>query len=352
MQRWLFLVLSWLFNFTHLTAQENFKLVVTTSGTNASFRGMSTPAPDIVWVSGSNGTVGKSVDGGKTWRWTVVPGFEKNDFRDIEAFDSSTAIIMAIGDPAYLVKTEDGGNNWRVVFQKSAPGMFLDAMHFRNEKEGICVGDPLTIEDSTSRFFYILRTYDGGNTWSSSTDSKRFRPQPGEAIFSASGTNISFLDDPGFEYGFVSGGSASHLFLAGRPGRRDRKITIPIIQGTPTTGTFSLAAGKKNTMYCIGGDYKAPESKTRNFTYTNRNGVTWSTSLVPPAGYRSCITRVYKKALITCGPTGIDFTVDPAAVWKQISKEGFNVCVVSNENYILFAGDKGRIGILSYLIEK
>jgi hypothetical protein len=38
-----------------------------------------------------------------------VPGYEKMDFRDIEAFDSNTAIIMGITLPAVLLKTKDGG---------------------------------------------------------------------------------------------------------------------------------------------------------------------------------------------------------------------------------------------------
>ena len=48
-----------------------------TSGVNASFRGMSIPSDDVIWVSGSNGTIGKSVDAGKTWRFFVVRVLKK-----------------------------------------------------------------------------------------------------------------------------------------------------------------------------------------------------------------------------------------------------------------------------------
>ncbi len=40
-----------------------------------------------------------------------VKSFEKTDFRDIEAFDATTAIIMAIAEPAYILKTVDGVNH-------------------------------------------------------------------------------------------------------------------------------------------------------------------------------------------------------------------------------------------------
>jgi len=81
------------------------KIGLLTSGTHSSFRGLSVVSDKVIWVSGSNGTMGKSVDGGANWEWIVVPGYEKRDFRDIEAFDEKTAIIMAIAAPAVILKT-------------------------------------------------------------------------------------------------------------------------------------------------------------------------------------------------------------------------------------------------------
>ena len=73
----------------------------------------------------------------------TVNGFEKSDFRDIEAFDGNTALIMAVGEPAYILKTNDGGENWKVVYENKTKGMFLDAMDFANNREGIVIGDPI-----------------------------------------------------------------------------------------------------------------------------------------------------------------------------------------------------------------
>src|SRR5215813_5378152 len=63
-----------------------------TSGTNTSLRGLSVVNDNVVWVSGSNGTVGRTTNGGKNWKWVTVKGFEKNEFRDIEGFDGATAL--------------------------------------------------------------------------------------------------------------------------------------------------------------------------------------------------------------------------------------------------------------------
>src|SRR6202012_5295854 len=82
-----------------------------TTGPRSSLRGLSVANDSVVWVSGSKGTVGKSLDGGKTWTWQPVPGFENRDFRDIEFLDAKTAVIMAIDPPADILRTTDGGNS-------------------------------------------------------------------------------------------------------------------------------------------------------------------------------------------------------------------------------------------------
>src|ERR1700733_8323618 len=98
---------------------------VLTSGTKSSLRGLSVVNDNIAWVSGSNGTVGKTNNGGRTWKWITVNGFEKSEFRDIEAFDATTAVIMAVAEPGYILKTQDGGDTWKVVYENKTKGMFL-----------------------------------------------------------------------------------------------------------------------------------------------------------------------------------------------------------------------------------
>ena len=130
------------------------------SSNKVSIRGLSVVNDNIFWASGSGGMVAKSTDGGKNIEWTQVPGFEKRDFRDIEAFDQNTAIIMAVDQPAIILKTTDGGKNWKKVFEDTTTGMFLDAMHFEKvdgKLVGMVVGDPIK-----NKIFYA-KTFDGGN---------------------------------------------------------------------------------------------------------------------------------------------------------------------------------------------
>ena len=109
-----------LFNF--LNAQT---VKVLTAGTKTSLSGLSVVSDKTVWVSGSSGTVGLSLDGGANWNWIIVKGFEKRDFRDIEAFDKTTAVIMGIAEPAYILRTVDAGKTWQVVFENKTKGMGL-----------------------------------------------------------------------------------------------------------------------------------------------------------------------------------------------------------------------------------
>ncbi|MEJ7680362.1 MAG: hypothetical protein WKG06_21410 [Segetibacter sp.] len=78
---------------------------------------------------------------------------------------AAAAIAMAVDNPAIIVKTTDGGATWKKVFEHTQEGMFLDAMDFKNEKEGICIGDPLNMGQTNQKQFYIIRTFDGGETW-------------------------------------------------------------------------------------------------------------------------------------------------------------------------------------------
>lgn len=254
---------------------------------------------------------------------------------------------MAIDNPAIIVKTTDGGATWKKVFERTQEGMFLDAMDFKNEKEGICIGDPLSMGQTNQKRFYIIRTFDGGETWKEIPSSQMPVAQPGEAIFAASGTNISFFDDTDLEYGFVTGGSVSNLYLIARHGKL-KIINIPISQGKETTGAFSMAANKGN-IYCIGGDYKAPGDSLNNYCYTTNEGITWNSAKInPPFGYRSCIRIINDKTLITCGPTGVDFATNGNKEWKKVTTEGFNVCMVSKGKKVFLAGEKGKVGRLVY----
>lgn len=298
-----------------------------------SFRGLSVVDNAILWVSGSQGTVGRSMDGGNTWKWIKVAGFEKTDFRDIEAFDKNTAVIMGVSEPAYILRTSDGGDNWQIVYENNTPGIFLDAMEFGDDMSGIVIGDPIDHK------FFIGRTSDGGKTWQTIPETSKPVADSGEACFAASGTNIRKLSQS--EAVFITGGLTSHIFI------RDQKILLPIIQGTETTGANSIAVKNKETMIVVGGDFTKKDDPTKNCVITKDGGLTWKFPTTSPNGYRSCVEYLSKKTWITCGLNGVDISNDDGDNWKSISTESFHVVRKAKKGTsVYFAGNNGKIGKL------
>jgi photosystem II stability/assembly factor-like uncharacterized protein len=312
-----------------------------TSGTKTSLRGLSVVSDQVVWVSGSGGTVGKSVDGGKNWTWMTVPGYEKRDFRDIEAFDAMTAIIMAISEPANILKTTDGGKTWKQVYENSTKGMFLDAMEFWNKDSGIVVGDPIN-----GRFF-ISRTFDGGETWHDIPYENLPKADSLEGCFASSGTNIRHLDRD--EACFVSGGPNSRLFI------RDKAIDLPILQGKTTTGANSIAVkdyAKEHGghhLIVVGGDFAKDTLQEKNCYLSNDGGKTWIRPTTPPHGYRSCVEFIGGHNVFCCGTSGVDLSTDDGMTWTLISTTGFHACRIAKKgNAVFLAGGNGRIARLTF----
>ena len=303
------------------------------SESKASIRGLSVVSDNVIWVSGSGGTVGRSVDGGNNWKWFTVKGFEKNDFRDIEAFDETSAVIMAVAEPAYILRTADGGNTWKVVYENKTKGMFLDAMEFWNENSGIVVGDPVDNK------IFIARSFDGGISWKPIHPDLRPVLDSGEAMFASSGTNVRKLTNQ--EAVIITGGLRSRLLI------RDSKIDLPILQGKESTGANSIAVKNSNTMIMAGGDFNDKDAAIKNCFITRDKGKTFTAPATAPHGYRSCIEYLYKKTWITCGLNGVDISVDDGNNWNWISKEGFHVCRKAKKGKsVFFAGSGGRIGKL------
>ena len=314
-------------------------LFVDSSQAGVSFRGMSVVSDSVLWISGSKGTVGKSVDGGFSFTWLHPAGFEQRDFRDIEAFDQNTAIIMAIDSPAYILKTTDGGLSWKTVYEKHLPGIFLDVMTFKDHQRGVCVGDPI------NRRFWMVETNDGGNSWQEILTPQRPVADSGEALFAASGTNLQFVTSERFEYGFVSGGEQSNLVMMGKsPAREIAIIPLEIDKNNESSGANSMAVNGDNYVI-LGGDFKNYRMEMYNSVYSANGGKSWKSPAYPPAGYKSCVIWKDAKNLIATGLAGTDISIHGPKEWIHISDIQFHVVQKAKQGTAIFlAGGNGRIG--------
>lgn len=324
-------LLAFLFMKIFLLYAQKDTLQLLTHATNTNLRGLGIADKNIISVSGSNGMIGISTDGGNSWKWQQVKNFEQKDFRDIEVFDKNHILLMSIDTPAYILKTADGGNSWNTVYKNNTPGMFLDAMNFKGKK-GIVVGDPVNGK------IFLATSNNNGNYWESITTNFSNKINNGEAFFASSGSNIVLRKDGNFY--LVSGGSHARLFT------KNFVNTLPVMQGTGSTGANAVAVYKNHIAVC-GGDFIHPFRNDSCLCFSDDEGKTWHTPVIPPNGYRSDIIYISDTLLYTCGLTGIDISEDGGKAWRSISKDPFNTCRFNQEtNEVFFAGPHGSVAKL------
>lgn len=313
-------------------AQE---LKILTSGVSTSLRGLSVVDENIVWCSGSNGKVAKTTDGGTSFQWFTVQGYEQRDFRDIHAFDSSTAVIIAIDTPAIILKTKDGGRSWHKVFEDKRPGMFLDAMHFE-DMHGVVIGDPIDGKP------FLAESSDQGESWQVKElvlDCQR--TINGEAFFAASGTNIQVLKtNSGYFPIYVSGGIRSRLFF------QDQCIDLPIQSGKSYTGANGLIYSEQHKKgVVVGGDFsdaKRGDSALVFFEIGKKVKVGKPVSI--PSGYKSGVTFCDNGNLLVCGTSGVAKWELATENWIQVSDQSLHAVQSDKMNRnIYLCGSKGLI---------
>ncbi|MHB1921990.1 MAG: WD40/YVTN/BNR-like repeat-containing protein [Chitinophagaceae bacterium] len=321
------------------THHEFPRILIINQGYPTNIRGLSVVNNLVIWVSGSGGCVGRSVDGGKTWEWNSLSGFENLDFRDIEGFDRLCAVTISAGDPAIVLRTVDGGRTWKRTYNNFTPGIFMDGMAFWNKGNGLAVGDPM------DGFFQILRTTDGGKTWKLLPHQQSLIAQKGEACFAASGTNLCVIGQK--KVWFATGGQISRVFYSPDRGNTWSSSWCPMISGKVSTGIFSISFKNSRQGIVVGGDYQDELNRSQNSVLTKNGGLTWEKPLIGPMGYRSCVIYRNPKQLLTTGPSGTDISEDGGQTWQNISPLGFNVIQKSKKGQSVFlAGAHGRIARL------
>jgi photosystem II stability/assembly factor-like uncharacterized protein len=126
---------------------------------------------NVVWAVGYDGSGSqlnvqeftKTTDGGDLWVADLI---------DTAPSDGDSAMICALDDmyawvPIYTAsgtnqgiwKTSDGGSTWAQQTTADFTGGFPNCVHFWDENNGWCMGDPV------GGYFEIYTTTDGGDNW-------------------------------------------------------------------------------------------------------------------------------------------------------------------------------------------
>src|SRR5579875_1248434 len=350
------------------------------SPTRADLRGIYAVSDEVAWASGSGGTVLHTADGGATWQRCSVPeGASSLDFRGVQGFDATTAVVMSsgAGELSRVYRTTDGCKSWSMVFQNPDPDGAWDSMQFQFRPGkppqkgyfayGVLIGHPVAGE------FVIFTSKDYGKTWKALREDEAFTPgppawaRPGEVPFAFSNTALTAVADED-SFAFVTGGEGGGRLLYPHGERYDfsytaMKYTFSQIQlpipSSATAGAFSVAAGptKPNRvdLMVVGGDASRPE--VGSAVFVRHGGPTLKKLLQPravaaerpPGGLRTAVAYdAQTDSWIAVGPNGTDVSHDDGRTWAPL--QGSNPD--SDKNWqalsLPFAvGPYGRIGKLS-----
>src|SRR5260370_9126234 len=317
--------LAFFFSFLLDAATQAQWWTVQTSGLDTNLRGVSVaempdamgaPVP-VVWASGSNGVILKSIDEGKTWKRLRVTGGHALDFRGIVAFNASTAYVMSSGEgeKSRIDKTTDGGESWTVQYTDKRKEFFLDSI--------VCVSETLcyALSDPIDGKFLLLKTVDGEH-WNPLPNGSMPAALPGEGAFAASNTCLAFSG--GDEIYFGTGGPVARVFHSTDSGRTWTVAETPIGSGKPSAGIFSLALGDDNRIMALGGDYKDPGRRNRVAAYSLDKGKTWHLAARQPAGYRSAVAHIDYGEWGAVVPNGEDFSTADGPHWKHTDSLNLN----------------------------
>ena len=138
-------------------------------------RHISAVSNDIAWAVAYDGSGNdtatvrdftKTIDGGLIWTSGTVnaantKGLESAMITAISEATAWIALYDGTNGGGKIVKTADGGSTWtsQSTAEFSAPNGFPNVIHFWDENNGFCMGDP------NGGYFEIYTTTNGGDTW-------------------------------------------------------------------------------------------------------------------------------------------------------------------------------------------
>ncbi len=333
------------------------------SGATAGLRGIDSVDGTIVWASGTGGTVLKTIDAGVHWQKCAVPDAATDgatlDFRGVQAWDATTAIVMASGpgDKSRLYKTTDGCKSWRLLLKNHDKDGFWDGIVFGLRNTGFLFGDPVAGK------FVLLFTLDKGKTWNpvktndlssgsekigafaASNSAMTLDANDNVPIFGTSGPGGPWLYSPDLVCTALSAASDPVSCLEG--GLRFDRQVLPMAGDSASAGIFSVQSispgFERFTSVAVGGDYTKPSEEKGTAAWSEDLGQHWTASTTPPHGYRSTVQWSESLHLwITAGTNGSDISRDDGRTWQPLDNGNWNALSLP-----FIVGPNGRIGHLN-----
>lgn len=310
------------------------------TGSSDQFRGLAAVSANVAWVSGESGTVLRTTNGGTNWRDVSPPEAAGLALRDIEAWDGQHAVTLSIGPgkQSGVFATDDGGVTWTRTFMNRNRAAFYDCMAFSADGTGLALSDPVN-----GHFRFVI-SHDFG--WSWTLQIPRHIPRAlGEFGFAASGTCL--VSGPGHTFWAASGGTHPRIYKTYNSGATWTAKPTPIRAG-PTAGIYSIAFHGPGLGVAVGGDFADPTNPDAAAATSIDGGDTWSLSTRQVGGYRSGVDYVTGKIVVAVGPTGSDVSRDGGVTWTPFDDLWFDGVHTAPDGTAWASGTDGRVAVLQH----
>jgi len=294
---------------------EDFRLFQCPDSSN-NFRALSTLNDTTIWLASDQSQVW-FFSLPNQWENRSPKGYEGVLWRDIEAMDDSSAIILSAGAPALILRTEDAGQTWQECFRDDSPSIFFDAFDFWDTNRG------LAFADAQESHITIIETMDGGKSWQKWDSILDLKVSPKQGGFAASGTCLHCYDQN--SWAIVLGGIQARIL--GMHKGQSLKALLAMNDGEASKGAFSIDAKNADTLLIGGGDYRADSLSTQSLLWSTDAGKSWEPVPFPKPlsqRYWSCV-QWQGSHIVLCSRFGMAYSFDNGMNW-QYSAEGFYSC--------------------------
>lgn len=329
-----FFTLTFILSLGLVHAQELQLSHFTCPDSTNSFRGLSAVNDQSAWFSSNQGQVWY-FEVAKGWDNRSPKGYENIQWRDIEAFNDSAALILSAGSPGLVLRTEDAGRTWTETYRDDDPKIFFDAMDFWDDKRGVAFAD------AQGLFLGMIETEDGGRSWIKKDSTfLALLVWENQGGFAASGSCIHCIGEEG--WAIVLGGQQANLIVHETSHLGYSSTMIELDYGEPSKGAFSIDFKTNDTLIVVGGDYRADSLTEKSVVVSYDAGKSWQVPDIPrelKARYWSCVSWEGQR-IILCSRFGTAISSDNGKSW-EVFPEGF---YSTDKNW--FSGPDGRVARL------